>query len=46
MPGPDGTWNWPHEMAQTLGGMLAMAIVGVLTVASLAWDWWTRRRQS
>jgi hypothetical protein len=38
-------FSWGRDIAQFLGGLLMLAIVGVLSVASLAWSWWTSRRR-
>jgi hypothetical protein len=39
MPGPTPTWNWPADLGTFLGGLLMLAIVGVLAFASIVWSW-------
>jgi hypothetical protein len=46
MPGPDPTWAWSRDLATFLGGLLMLAIVGVLALGSVIWsavEIWRRR---
>ncbi len=36
--GPDSTFQWAKDVAAFLGGLLMLAIVGVLVVGSLGWE--------
>jgi uncharacterized protein (DUF2062 family) len=48
MPGPDPTWAWSRDLAAFLGGLLMLAIVGVLALVSVVWSAvaeWRRRSQ-
>jgi hypothetical protein len=49
MMGPGPTFHWPRWIGEALtlaGGLLAMAIVGVLSAASYLWSWLAGRRAS
>jgi hypothetical protein len=48
MMGPEPTFHWQRWIGEALtlaGGLLAMAIVGILSASSVVWSWWTRRRR-
>jgi hypothetical protein len=45
MFGGDSMFSWSRDLATFLGGLLMLAIVGVLSAASVAWSWWASRRR-